>query len=256
MSAEAAAGEREVVVVADDCISPIERRIHERVSTNLRVRWEGLLGHHEGVVSDISTGGCFILSEGEVALNELLRIEIEFHNGAWVKVWGEVTNRAEGIGFGVRHTEIDGDGEGGKYALAIGQTKALKSAVTVLKRLDAAVVRRDGNAPPCVLVNLAEYNSYLMLALPKVNRALAELPECRKKKSIRLSLRAYVDASRAWAVMSKRAQHGKSFAEVVKLLRGRYAAPTEILEALARSEHLPVLSFLWLRGYIYLTFAH
>jgi PilZ domain len=249
--------EREIIVVADDCISPIERRSHERVTTNLRVRWEGLLGYHEGTVSDISPGGCFILADGDVALNELLRVEIEFHNGSWVKVWGEVTNRAEGIGFGVRYTEIDADGEDGKYALAIGQAKALKSAVVVLKRLDATVVRRDGNARACILANLAEYNSHLMLVLPKVNRVLVGLPECRKKSSVKLSARAYVDASRAWAVMSKGPRPGeKNFPEVLKLLKERYAAPPEILSALARREHLPVLNFLWLRGYVYLTFAH
>lgn len=257
MSAETAADEREIVVVGDEHISPIERRSHERVSTNLRARWDGLMGSCEGTVGDISPGGCFILTDGEVAQNELLRLEIELHTGSWVKVWGEVTNWSEGIGFGVRYTGMDEDGVEVRYALALGQTKALKSAVTVLKRLDATVVRRDGNARACILVNLAEYNSHLMLALPKVNRVLVGLPECRKKSSIKLSVRAYVDASRAWAAMSKGPRPGeKNFPEVLKLLKERYAAPSEILSALARREHLPVLNFLWLRGYVYLTFAH
>ena len=53
----------DTAVVAADAIEPIERRRHERVQIYLRVRWEGLFGCYEGTLSDISAGGCFILSE-------------------------------------------------------------------------------------------------------------------------------------------------------------------------------------------------
>lgn len=256
MSAESAA-EGGGVFVADDCISPIERRKHERVSAHLRVRWEGLHGCHDGTASDISIGGCFILTDGRVAQNELLRLEIEFHTGDWVKVWGEVTNWSEGIGFGVRYTEILEEEEAGNYTRAIGHAKALKSAVAALKRLDATVVKKDGSARPAsVLGSLAEYNSELMRALPKVNGALAGVPECPKKNSVRLAVQAYVDASRAWAVMSKLPRQGKkSLPELTKLLHKRYAVPPDVAAAMERCEYLPVLNFLWLRGHVHLAFA-
>src|ERR1044072_7217945 len=98
-------------VVDAESIEPIERRQHERVNIYLRARWEVLFGCYEGPISDISEGGCFILSESQTTLRELIRVEVELHDGEWVKVWGEVTNQFPGVGFGVRSTEVGGEGE-------------------------------------------------------------------------------------------------------------------------------------------------
>src|SRR5688572_26244494 len=99
MSSVADTANAEVIVLDADAVNPIERRRHERVNIYLKARWEGLLGNHEGTLSDISAGGCFILSESQTMLRELIRLEIELHTGEWVKVWGEVTNQFEGVGF-------------------------------------------------------------------------------------------------------------------------------------------------------------
>ena len=245
-----------VVVVDDDSILPVERRQHERITTYLKARWEGLLGCYEGTVSDISPGGCFILSDKVATANELLRLEIELHSGEWIKVWGEVTNCFDGIGFGVRYTEIDEDEGQASYEEAIGHTRALKSAVAALKKLDASVVKRNGGEAATILVSFTEYKSLLLLALPKVNKGLLKLPECRKKTSVKLSVQAYVDAGRAWAVMSKGPQTAATqFLEMTKLLKERYDAPPDIILALRKCEQLAVLNHLWLRGCIYLSFA-
>lgn len=245
-----------VVVVDSDSIVPVERRQHERIITYLRARWEGLLGCHEGTLSDLSSGGCFILSDVIASPNELLRLDIELHSDEWVKVWGEVTNCFDGIGFGIRYTEIDEDVGQGGYDKAIGHTRALKSAVAALKKFDASVIRRNGNESAAILVSFAEYKSLLLLALPKVNKGLLNLPECRKKTTIKLSVQAYVDASRAWAIMSKGPQTAnKQFLEMTMLLKDRYDASPDIIAAFRRCEHLTVLNHIWVRGYIYLAFA-
>jgi hypothetical protein len=245
-----------VVVVDSDSILPVERRQHERITTYLKARWEGLLGCYEGTVSDISSGGCFILSDGVATANELLRLDIELHSGEWIKVWGEVTNCFEGIGFGVRYTEIDDDAGQDNYDKAIGHTRALKSAVAALKKFDASIVKRSGSESASILVSFAEYKSLLLLALPKVNKGLLKLPECRKKTSIKLSVQAYVDAGRAWAIMSKGPQTAdKQFLEMTKHMKERYDAPSDIIAALRQCEHLAVLNYLWIRGCIYLAFA-
>jgi hypothetical protein len=245
----------EIVWVDADSILPIERRQHERVIAYLRARWEGMHGCHEGTVSDISTGGCFIMSDAMPAPKELLRLEIELHSGEWIKMWGEVTNRSDGIGFGIRYTGIDEELEPGKFDKGIGQIRALRSAVAALKKFDSSVIRRNGESV-AILVGLADYNALLMLALPKVNRCMSLLPDCRKKTAIRLSVEAYADAGRAWAVMSKGPQNdAKRFPSMAKLLKERYAAPPEILHAFVRGEHLPVLTHLWVRSYVYLAFA-
>ena len=102
MSTAADTASAEIVFVDADALSPIERRRHERINIYLKARWEGLLGSYKGTLSDISAGGCFILSESPTTLRELIRLEIELHTGEWVTVWGEVTNQFAGVGFGVR----------------------------------------------------------------------------------------------------------------------------------------------------------
>src|SRR5687768_11434408 len=102
MSSAADTANVETLFIDAALVEPIERRRHERINIYLRVNWEGLLGRYEGTLSDISAGGCFIISESQTTLRELIRLEIELHTGEWVKVWGEVTNQFPGVGFGVR----------------------------------------------------------------------------------------------------------------------------------------------------------
>ena len=138
-----AAGPGNAVVPVDE-VEPIERRRHERVNIYLRARWEGLFGCYEGTLSDISAGGCFILSESPTALRELIRLEIQLHTGEWVKVWGEVTNQFAGVGFGVRYTELDDENEG-SFALSLGQAKSIKAGVEALKNVDSAFLDGEGS---------------------------------------------------------------------------------------------------------------
>ncbi len=215
-----------------------------------------MLGCYEGTLSDISSGGCFIMSDVIATPNELLRLEIELHSGEWVKMWGEVTNCFDGIGFGIRYTEIDEDVGQGGYEKAISHTRALKSAVAALKKFDASVIKRNRHESVSILVSFAEYKSLLLLALPKVNKGLLNLPECRKKTSIKLAVQAYMDAGRAWAIMSKGPQTAsRQFLEMTMLLRDRYDASPDIIAAFQQCKHLTVLNHLWIRGYIYLAFA-
>src|SRR5215218_4043191 len=137
----------DTAVVPADAIEPIERRQHERISIYLRVRWEGLFGCHEGTLSDISAGGCFVLSESQTTLRELIRLEVELHDGEWVKVWGEVTNQFPGVGFGVRYTEVDGEDET-KFSLSLAQTKSIKAGVEALKKISRSFVGPDGEDLP------------------------------------------------------------------------------------------------------------
>ena len=84
---------------------PIERRKAERVKVSLKTRWEGILEQKEGVIVDLSTGGCFVLTAHLVQLGELIRIEIEQS----LTVWGEVIYKIEEMGFGLRFTAALGE---------------------------------------------------------------------------------------------------------------------------------------------------
>ena len=252
-NAEAAGPETAVVHV--DEIEPIERRQYERVNIYLRVRWEGLFGCYEGTVSDISAGGCFILSEQQTTLRELIRLEVELHDGEWMKVWGEVTNQFPGVGFGVRYTEVEGEDEG-RFSLSLAQTKSIRAGVTALKKLSRAFVNEEGEDLPPERVDRQEYKRKVMLALSKVNRTLLDLPECPKKTALRLSVQAYADLYRLWAAMAAGAAgNPKEWVASYKCLKEKYGAPPSVLTAFRDGDLRVALSFLRQKAHIYLTFV-
>ena len=82
----------------------IERRRVKRAQVNLAAKWEGVLSQMSGTVTDISTGGCFVLTEDRVQLDELIRLEIQLLGGKLISIWGEIVYRAPDIGFGLRFT--------------------------------------------------------------------------------------------------------------------------------------------------------
>jgi hypothetical protein len=245
----------EAVLVDPENIMPAERRRHERLSVYLRVKWEGLLGRYEGMLSDISAGGCFILTDEKVLVRELLRLEIQLHTGEWVRVWGEVSNSFPPVGFGVMYTEVDDEDGEQRLHITLGQTKLIHSAVAALKRLDESSVKRKHGDGGVIVIGLREYKSKLLLALPHVNRALIGLPDCQKKTALHRSVQAYADAGRVWAAMTEGGADAKAVAAGYKNLKETYEAPPDVLEALLKGDFPPVLQFLWQKGYICLTFA-
>ncbi len=255
MSTAADTANAEIVFVDADALSPIERRRHERINIYLKARWEGLLGRYEGTLSDISAGGCFILSDSPTTLRELIRLEIELHTGEWVKVWGEVTNQFEGVGFGVRYTEFEDEQEG-SFALSLEQTKSVKAGVEALKNVDAAFLDAEAGGVCAPQIGRDEYKARLLVALPTVNKTLLDLPECQAKTAFRLSVQAYADVHRVWGALARgTAANPKSWLEAYRCLKDKYEAPTDITEAMRRGDAAHVLVFLRQKARIYLTFV-
>ena len=80
----------------------MERRLTERYRVNIRARWEGARSRREGTVTDISTAGCFVLTEDiGVEKREPVKIELLLPGGL-ITLWGTVIYKADEIGFGVR----------------------------------------------------------------------------------------------------------------------------------------------------------
>src|SRR2546425_677010 len=77
-----------------------ERRTAKRVRLNLRTHWETLMTQGQGMVSDLSSTGCFVLSGGDVNSGELTRIEIHFPEGV-ASLWGEVVYSIAEMGFAI-----------------------------------------------------------------------------------------------------------------------------------------------------------
>src|SRR5437660_10040723 len=78
-----------------------DRRTAKRVRLNLRTRWETLTTQGRGMVSDLSSTGCFVLSGGDVNSGELTRLEIHFPEGV-TSLWGEVVYSMAEMGFAIR----------------------------------------------------------------------------------------------------------------------------------------------------------
>ena len=87
------------------------RRIDERVSTNLPARWDGLAGTQEARIEDLSLGGCFVNTTGRVDVGELVGVAIKLPSGKWLQLRGEATSYQPGIGFGVLFTFLTDDEE-------------------------------------------------------------------------------------------------------------------------------------------------
>jgi hypothetical protein len=78
-----------------------ERRTAERFRTNLNTRWESLRGEGRGSICDFSLTGCFVLTGGEVAPRELIRLEVAVGDQI-ISVWGNVVYQVREMGFAIR----------------------------------------------------------------------------------------------------------------------------------------------------------
>ena len=73
------------------------------------MRWEGALAKDNGVISDLSRNGCFVLTGGKVKLDELVWLEITLPGQEPVRFWAEVVDAASEIGFAVRFSPDYGE---------------------------------------------------------------------------------------------------------------------------------------------------
>jgi PilZ domain len=78
-----------------------ERRTSERIRLNLNSRWESLRTQGKGSVCDLSSLGCFILTNTDVEPGDLVRLEILFLNEV-ASLWGEVVYIVPEMGFALR----------------------------------------------------------------------------------------------------------------------------------------------------------
>jgi PilZ domain len=88
-----------------------ERRTDARISLNLPARYDGFSGAYEARIEDISVGGCFVYTPGQVSLGEIITVEIKMLSGEWLQLRGEVTAHQPGIGFGMLFSFLTEDEE-------------------------------------------------------------------------------------------------------------------------------------------------
>lgn len=86
--------------------SGTERRRVKRFSVTIDIEWTGTAGRKNGTISDISTEGCFVMSSGDVADGETVRIFLPLTGGMKVQFDCEVVNHVFEIGFAVRFIDL------------------------------------------------------------------------------------------------------------------------------------------------------
>ena len=73
--------------------------------------------------TDVSLGGCYIESIGQVTIGEHIRFEIQLPAGSWMPLRGEVLYHHPNLGFGVQFIELTGEAQT-VLACMIGDTGA------------------------------------------------------------------------------------------------------------------------------------
>lgn len=83
-----------------------ERRRDKRVPLLIEVMWEAKAGNYEARTSDLSTGGCFVDTIGQVTPGEEVHFKLQLPSGEWLELKGEVTYTYPNVGFGLRFLNL------------------------------------------------------------------------------------------------------------------------------------------------------
>ena len=95
-----------------------DRRQKPRLSVSLDAEWDGTTGRHQARVTNLSEGGCYMDTVGEVLRGEIVGFRVLLPDGDWLYLEGEVRHYSAGLGFGVQFMDLEEDQEQ-KIALVI-----------------------------------------------------------------------------------------------------------------------------------------
>ena len=84
-----------------------DRRTEKRWDVCLDAVWEGKSGNHLARVTDLSEGGCYLDTVGEVMSGEIVAFRILLPDDDWLYLEGEVRHHRHGMGFGVQFVDLN-----------------------------------------------------------------------------------------------------------------------------------------------------
>jgi len=84
-----------------------ERRAKPRLSVSLDAVWNRDENRHTAKITDLSEGGCYLDTVGEVMTGETVAFRILLPDGDWLYLEGEVRHHRVGVGFGVKFVDLD-----------------------------------------------------------------------------------------------------------------------------------------------------
>lgn len=85
----------------------VDRREKPRLSVSLDAMWDSSTEAHSARVTDLSEGGCFLDSVGEVREGEIVGFRMLLPDDDWLYLEGEVRHYTPGQGFGVKFVELN-----------------------------------------------------------------------------------------------------------------------------------------------------
>ncbi|MCU1268083.1 MAG: hypothetical protein JWM21_4401 [Acidobacteria bacterium] len=86
-----------------------DRRSTPRLSVSLEAVWDRESDNHPALITDLSLGGCYMNTVGEIMSGEMVGFRVLLPDGDWLYVEGEVRHHTVGRGFGVQFTDLDPD---------------------------------------------------------------------------------------------------------------------------------------------------
>jgi len=84
-----------------------DRRSKPRLSVHLDAVWHGGEERHSARITDLSEGGCYLDTVGEVMVGEIVAFRVLLPDDDWLYLEGEVRHHRHGMGFGVRFIDLN-----------------------------------------------------------------------------------------------------------------------------------------------------
>jgi len=84
-----------------------ERRSKPRLSVSLDAIWDSVEERHSARVTDLSEGGCYLDTVGEVMTGEIVAFRVLLPDDDWLYLEGEVKHHRHGMGFGVQFVDLN-----------------------------------------------------------------------------------------------------------------------------------------------------
>lgn len=84
-----------------------DRRSRPRLSVHLDAVWQDAEERHSARVTDLSEGGCYLDTVGEVRVGEIVAFRVLLPDGEWLYLEGEVRHHRHRRGFGVQFVELN-----------------------------------------------------------------------------------------------------------------------------------------------------
>jgi hypothetical protein len=84
-----------------------ERRSRPRLSVTLEAVWDSASDNHPALITDLSLGGCYLNTIGEMRVGETVGFRVLMPDGDWLYIEGEVRHHTAGLGFGVQFVDLD-----------------------------------------------------------------------------------------------------------------------------------------------------